>query len=132
MDELQPIDNPGKSYYEIESSEKTSALLAHILTLVGGFIAPLVIYLVENGNNPKRLFALAHAKEALNFQISMFIYIVGLLILTVFTFIIFIGFIFYFLIILVAIYGFVISIIAAVKASGGEMFRYPLCIRFIK
>ena len=30
------------------------------------------------------------------------------------------------------IFGLVMSVIAAVKANGGEYYRYPLTIRFVK
>lgn len=30
------------------------------------------------------------------------------------------------------IFNYVMVIMAAIKANQGEMFRYPLCIRFIK
>jgi uncharacterized protein len=66
----------------------------------------------------------AHGKESLNFQISMTIYtlIAGL---SVF---ILIGFI---LLPAVLIANLVLVIIAAIKASNREFYRYPLTIRLI-
>ena len=65
-----------------------------------------------------------HAKEALNFNISFLIYgivatfsiifLVGLLLLPV-----------------VLVSWFVLVIVAAVKASSGEYYRYPMTLRFI-
>ena len=51
------------------SDEKTMAILSHILCIVAGFLAPLVIYLVKK-DSP---YITAHAKESLNFQITMII-----------------------------------------------------------
>ena len=66
-----------------------------------------------------------HGKEAINFQLSMLLYafISGLLMFVV------IGIL---LLPLVALFGFVMPIVAGVKAREGTMFNYPLTIRFIK
>ena len=52
------------------SDEKTMAILSHVLCLVAGFIAPLIIYLVKKDESA---YVKEHAKESLNFQITMFI-----------------------------------------------------------
>lgn len=64
-------------------------------------------------------------KEALNFNISITIYgiICGIL------YLIFIGMI---LAVVVALFHLVFSIIAAIKASEGKKFTYPLTIRLIR
>src|SRR5437868_3137709 len=54
------------------SDEKTMAILSHILCIVAGFVAPLIIYLVKK-ESP---YVTAHAKEALNFQLTMLIGVV--------------------------------------------------------
>jgi hypothetical protein len=36
------------------------------------------------------------------------------------------------LIIVVGVFAFVVMIVAGVKAAGGEFYRYPLNIRFVK
>jgi len=56
--------------------EKNWALCAHLSTFstyigIPGFIGPLIVWLVKKDEMP---FAAANAKEALNFQISLFIY----------------------------------------------------------
>lgn len=101
------------------SDEKTMALLSHILTLVAGFLAPLIIFLVKKDESA---FISAHAKESLNFQITVFIVIIGL-------FITIIGIL---LIWLVGIFTLICVIIAAIKSSEGKLYRYPVNIRFIK
>src|SRR6266568_2975770 len=55
------------------SDEKTMAVLSHILTLVAPILAPLIIYLVKK--NESR-FVEWHAKESLNFQITIAIIII--------------------------------------------------------
>ena len=52
------------------SDEKTMAILSHALTLVCGFLAPLIIYLVKKDESE---YVRAHAKESLNFQITVWI-----------------------------------------------------------
>ncbi len=103
------------------SDEKTMALLSHVLTLVPGvgFLAPLIIYLIKKDESS---FIAAHAKESLNFQITLYIVIFGL----------FITIIGIFLIWIIAIVALVLVIIATLRANEGKLYRYPLNIRFIK
>ena len=101
------------------SDEKTMALLAHILTLAAGFIAPLVIYLVKKEESS---FVTAHAKESLNFQITLFIVIILLIVTIVGALLLWI----------VGIAALVLVIIATIKASEGKLYKYPLNIRLIK
>lgn len=110
-------------------ADKTWGILAHLSPIVGWFIpyfgniiAPLVIWLIKKDTDP---FAEACAKEALNFQISLSIYgfVVFLLCFIV------IGI---FLIPVLFVAAIVLMIIAAVKASNGEVYRYPLTLRLIK
>ena len=84
-------------------------------------IGPLIVWLVKRNDDPYIDF---HGKEAVNFNISFLIYMLvsGLLILVV------VG------IVLLPIAGLVwlvLVIVAAVKTSDGEHYRYPLTIRFI-
>jgi uncharacterized Tic20 family protein len=112
----------------LDKDAKTWGMLCHLSALAGiiipfGFIlGPLVVWLVKKQEYP---FVEDQGKEALNFQISMAIYLVGALLLC---------FVIIGLIILpvVAIADLVFTIIASIKASNGEPYRYPLTIRFIK
>jgi len=93
------------------------------LPLIGlSFIAPLVIWLIKREEDA---FVEYHSREALNFQLTLIIYLV----VSVLLMLVLIGFI---LIFVVGIFAFVVMIIAGVKAAGGEFYRYPLNIRFIK
>ena len=102
--------------------DKTWAILSHVLTFVGGFIAPLVIYLIKKDESP---YVRHHAAEALNFQLSLIIYAIISMILIL----VLIGLL---LILAVGIVAIVFTIIAAIAASNGEEYRYPLTIRFVK
>jgi len=104
------------------SDEKTMAILSHILTLVSSFLAPLIIYLIKKDDSP---YAAEHAKESLNFQITMAI----LFIVSCILIFILIGIL---LIWLLSIANLVLVIIATVKASENKMYRYPMNFRLIK
>ncbi|MCC6726246.1 MAG: DUF4870 domain-containing protein [Saprospiraceae bacterium] len=109
-------------HYQPTSDEKTMAILSHILTLVCGFLAPLIIYLIKKDESP---YVRKHAIESLNFQISMTIYAMasGILMIVI------IGF---FLLIAIVILAVVLAIVATVKASEGNFYKYPFTIRLIK
>ena len=99
----------------------TSALAGFIGVPFGNIVGPLVVWLVMKDEMP---FVDDQGKEALNFQISLTIYAVvsGILILVL------IGIL---LLFAVFIFGLVMVITASVKANSGEVYRYPLCIRFL-
>lgn len=103
------------------SDEKTMAILSHILCLVAGFIPPLVIYLVKK-ESP---YVVAHAKESLNFQLTMLIGVIVSAVLMI----VLIGFL---LLWLLGIANLVLIIIATIRASENKLYRYPFSIRFIK
>jgi uncharacterized protein len=105
--------------YTPTQDERTLAILAHILTLVSGFIAPLIIYLVKKDESK---YVAEHAKEALNFQITITLIYIGLLITVIGILLIWV----------VGIFAFVLAIIATIKASDNKMYRYPLTWRLIK
>jgi uncharacterized Tic20 family protein len=67
----------------------------------------------------------AHAKEALNFHLSLVLYSL----LTIPLFFVLIGIPLFFLL---AIGSVVLAILAALEASRGGFFHYPLCIHFIR
>ena len=65
-----------------------------------------------------------HARESLNFQFSLMIY----MLVSFLAILILIGIV---MVAVVGIFAFVVIIVAGVKAAGGEFYRYPLSIRFI-
>ncbi len=101
------------------SDEKILAILAHVLTLIGWFIPPLIIYILKKDESS---FVSQHAKESLNFQLTitlvcilLVISIIGALLLWA-----------------VGVIVLVFVILASIQANNGSPYRYPLNIRFIK
>lgn len=106
--------------YTPTSDEKTLALLSHILTFVAPILAPLIIYLIKKDESK---FIAEHAKESFNFQLTLVLVIIGLIITVVG--IIFLGW-------LVGIFSIVLVIMATVRASEGKLYKYPFSIKFLK
>lgn len=119
------------------SDETTWSTLSHLSWLVGSLVglpvlAPLVAFLVLRSRGP---FVRHHTAEALNFQLSLLLY--GLVVAVVggvATLITFgllapawalAG-------LVLVIGGAVLTVVAAVAASSGQWYRYPLTIRFVR
>ncbi len=115
----------------LSKEERNWAMLAHLSALVflvsviGGMIAPLIVYLLRRDDMP---FAAQQAKEALNFQITVFL----------------LGLVGWFLIVLIitlplgvlllavlCLADIVFSIVGAIKAGEGVAYRYPFNLRLI-
>ncbi len=98
-----------------------SALAGFVIPF-GNILGPLVVWLMK-----KDVYPLVddQGKEALNFQISMTIYLIvsAVLILILIGIVLLIG---------LAIFEIIVIIMAMVKANDGVAYRYPLNIRFIK
>jgi uncharacterized Tic20 family protein len=105
----------------VPSDSRGWAAAAHLGTFLIGFIAPLVIWLVKKDEDA---FVEYHARESLNFQFSLMIY----MLVSFLAILILIGIV---MIAVVGVFAFVVIIVAGVKAAGGEFYRYPLSIRFI-
>ena len=129
MNETQPSSPPPPPSTSITSSEiRTWSVLCHASALLGLFLhffghllGPLLVWLIKRGDAPE---IDANGKESLNFQISMLIYdaVAAILCLIV------IG-----IPILIALWvlNTVFVIIASVKTSEGQIYRYPFTIRFL-
>jgi uncharacterized Tic20 family protein len=121
------------------AEEKQWALFAHLSALLGAlltgiwfgwgcFLGPLVIWLVKKDTMP---FVNDQGKEALNFNITLAIIGVILLLLVIMT--LGIGLLVAIPVgIIVAIGWLVLTIVAAIKASEGVAYRYPISLRLIK
>lgn len=114
MDQID-VANPSKDDCNL-------AMLAHLLGIFTGFIGALIIWILKK-DSPG--FANAQAKEALNFQITITI---GFLIAWVLAFIL-IGLV---LIPILYVANLIFCIIAAIAASKGQAYRYPLTIRLVQ
>ena len=124
----------------IHKSDRAWETLCHLSGLLlftgipfGNILGPLIVWLVKRDASPA---IDEHGKEALNFQMSLTLYFVGLIALTIALMLVLVGFLFLPLVIIAAIFGpfldLIFIIISAVKAGNGEVYRYPLTIRFIK
>jgi len=109
-------------YAQVSGDERSIAILTHVLSIFFSIIPALIIYLVKKDESR---YVAEHAKEVLNFQISIFIYCI-ICIPLIF---LIIGI---FLLIAIGIGSLILYIIAAVKAADDVLYRYPFTIRFIK
>ena len=78
---LQGVAPAAAGYYgqpPSPSDDRTWAMLAYLLSFVGGVIAPLIVYFVKKDQSP---FVRHHAAQSLNLQLTSIIYGMGLLIL---------------------------------------------------
>jgi len=98
-----------------------SALAGFVIPGAGHILGPLIVWLVKRGESAE---IDAHGKESLNFQISMLIYnvVAGILCLLL------IGFA---LLAVLHVLNVVFVIIASLRASEGQMYRYPLTLRLV-
>jgi len=110
------------------SDERRWAMFCHLASLIGWIIpfgdlvATLVIWLFKHDQSA---FVERHGREALNYQISFYIYaLVGIVLACAY-----VGF---FLLAILAIFDMVVMIKAAIAANRGEEYRYPLTIRLIR
>jgi uncharacterized Tic20 family protein len=105
----------------VTNDERNFAVLIHILSIVSSFLAPLILWLIKRDESP---FVDHHGKEALNFQITMFIawsvtivlvfVLIGLLLIPV-----------------LLVIQIVFPIMAGLAANRDEYYRYPLTLRLI-
>ncbi len=99
------------------------SMLSHLSALFGlGILLPLVVYLAMRHDSE---YVAENAKEALNFHISLYLYLVCCIPLVF----ILIGIP---MMVLITAVSFVLAILAAVKASDGRCYRYPLTIRLVR
>ena len=103
-------------------NDKIWSILSHLSCWFGvGIILPLVVYLAMKNESE---YVRANAREALNFHLSLLIYCIGCLPLVF----VLIGIP---LLIVIALAGFILAIVASVKASDGGCYRYPLTLRLV-
>lgn len=107
--------------YQPTDNERLLAILSHILCLVVGlgFIPPLIIYLLKKDESA---YVAAHARESLNFQLTLLIACVLL----------FISIIGIFLIWVLGLLNLVMVIVATIRAADNELYRYPFSLRLVR
>ncbi len=111
----------------LSKDERNWAMIAHLSALlflvsgIGGILGPLIVYLIRRDDMP---FAAQQAKEALNFQITMFLLGIVAWILVL----VLIGFV---MLAILCVIDVVLTVIAAIKAGEGVAYRYPFNLRLI-
>ncbi|MBL7754480.1 MAG: DUF4870 domain-containing protein [Chitinophagaceae bacterium] len=104
------------------SDERTFAIIAHALGVVTSFLGPMVIYLMKKDESP---YVADHARESLNFQITMLIgYVISM-----FLKILLIGFVLPWVL---SVINLVLIIVAVLKASENKLYRYPINWRIVQ
>jgi uncharacterized Tic20 family protein len=112
----------------VDQEVRNTAVAAHLSTLAGlvvpfgSVIGPLAVWLTRRDRDP---FIDQAGREALNFGISIAIY--GLVALAAALMLVGIP-----LLIAGVIAWVVLACLAAVKASQGQAYRYPLTMRFVR
>jgi uncharacterized Tic20 family protein len=111
-------DRPRKKKKGISDEEKQMAMFCHLGLLIGGFIIPLVIWMMKKEESK---FIDKQGKEAINFSISTFIWSLVIILPTC------------------GLGGLVMgplwlywTIMAGLEANKGKMYRYPMTIRFLQ
>jgi uncharacterized protein len=112
----------------LSSEDRNLSVLAHLggffATFIfpfGNVLAPLIVWLLKRESSP---FVEEHAREAINFQITMTIacLIAGALVFLL------IGFL---ILPVLVIADLILAILAAMQASRGEHYRYPFTLRLL-
>ena len=106
--------------------QRTWATLTHLGGIFFGVFPALIVYLVAKDRGA---FLREHSRQALNFQLTMLIAAVASGFVLVLTFWLIIPFL---LPLAISVALLVFSILAAVKASAGELYAYPLTIPFVR
>ena len=99
-----------------------SALVGLLGNGIGFLLGPLAVWLMKREDDP---FIDANGKEAVNFQITIML----AAIVSAFLILILVGFL---LLAIIGVMAVVFPIVAGLKAKEGEVYRYPMTIRFIK
>jgi hypothetical protein len=119
-------------------SESGWAVLCHLSPLAnffipcGNLIGPLIVWLIKRDDSA---VVDDQGKESLNFQLSVTLYLIAIALFCVpiaFTKAAFVLILAIPIALLLSLVDLILTIVAAVNASNGKLYRYPMSIRFIK
>lgn len=116
----RPSQRASSAEERAEWGQRAWAIAAHLAGLLS-VPAPLLIWLIKRRQDA---VIEQHARESLNFQISIFIYLV----ISAFLTMPLIGFI---LLPLVIVFDLAMVVTAAIRTGLGHPWRYPLCLRLV-
>jgi len=105
--------------YTPNGDERTLAILTHVLSIFFWIVPGLVIYLLKKDESS---FVADHAKEAMNFQLTLTILYVVLIISIV-------GWLFLWVPWVIQL---IFCIVGGIRASDLKLYRYPFTLRLIK
>lgn len=109
--------------------ERTWGMIAHlaafaafVIPVIGNMLGPLIVWLARRDQSP---FVASQAKEALNFNISVALaaLLCSILVFVLIGILLFVALFFAWL---------ALTIVAAIRASEGIDYRYPVSLRLIK
>ena len=124
-------DNRPIPSFDANRDDKNIAVMAHLLPLLG-FIFPgmsiLVPLLIWWFKRDRSAYIEHHARESLNFQITIILVTVLWFILKLML----IGLLLFPLALIIGILILILMVRAALKAGNGEYYLYPLCLRLVK
>ena len=122
-----PSETPARASAPTEN-ERTWGMLAHlaalaglVFPLIGNVLGPLFVSIARGDQSA---FVAAHAREALNFNITVTLTAVVCALLML----VFVGFL---LLAALFIAWLVMTLIAAIRASEGANYRYPFSLRIL-
>jgi len=120
---MADTENKAPTASTLSKDERTMGMLCHLLGIIG-FLGPLIIWLIKKDQMP---FVETEGKESLNFQITLLIAWVVVIVLAVVTCGIggLLGPV-------VMIVNLIFVIMGAMKANEGTSYKYPFNLRLIK
>lgn len=124
-----PTNAPAPGPASPTETDRTWAMLAHlsalaglVVWLLGCVLGPLAVWIARRDQSA---FVAEHAREALNFNITVVLAALVCMLLML----VFVGFILGAALFIVWL---VLTLVAAIKASEGSVYRYPFSLRLVK
>jgi len=119
-----------------ESQARTWNMLCHLSALagfigvpLGNVLGPLLVWQIKKNEIPS---VEIHGKAALNFQLTVLLAVIVLLVVGFILAFVCIGFVFIFAAMAIGLTSLIFAIIAGIKANNGEDYKYPWSIEFVK
>lgn len=119
--ETQTVDQTQQNEAVVTVNEKQYAMLIHLLQIVG-ILIPLILWLIKKDSSK---FIDDNGKIVINWFLSCLIYGIAGAILSL----VFIG---TFILMALGICHLIFLILGSIKANNGELWPYPLSIKFLK
>ena len=119
----------------VTNEERQWALFTHLSGLLvftgipfANVLGPLILWQIKKNESA---FLDDQGKEALNFQISFSLLMIGLVFVGFVTMFFLIGFVILLAALVAFVAGIVLSVLGAIRANNGEYYRYPWTWRLV-